>query len=265
MDLAVAHPEFLRHLGTTERPPSWPHPVHGAEAYDAFTAFVDTLEAHGVSVYPWCPAVPPDGHFVRDVAVVIGDVLQWVRPAGHRRWEPAAYLAHAAHPLKERPWTGPGTMEGADVLCMAPRVYSISVGYRTTPDAAEWLAAQYPEYEWHIIQRTGPPIPQHALGGHRVIGGTMFCRTDAERLPWPGPKVMLTPDDEIVKRYAMNWCALGPHSVLLADDTPNMARTLRQRGVVVYTADMAPLRAMGGGFACMTLPLSYPASNPCHG
>lgn len=201
-----------------------------------------------------------DATFIRDMASVVGPYVLMTRSGvPHRKPEHnAACAAFLNQGVGRWPWSGAGKCEGADVLPVGPRVWYVGCGGRTDQDGAnhvlQWSDMQRSTAVFKV-EKSGPPVPQHLLGGNRVVGGVLYTRTDVEHIPWEGPAVVMEPDDEIVDRLAMNWLTLSPTEVLMADDCPEMADLLRSNGVEVYTLSMREIRKMDGGFACSTLPL----------
>jgi len=201
-----------------------------------------------------------DATFIRDIAAVIGPyVLMTKSGVQHRSIEyEKACSAFLTAGLGRWPWNGGGYCEGADVLPVSKNTWYVGIGDRTdehgADDVIQWASMQK-RMKVHKVAKTGPSVPQHLLGGNRIIGGTLYTRSDIEPVPWDGPVVMLEPSVEIVERLSMNWLTLSESEVLLPDDCPEMKRLLEVNGITVYTLSMRQLRRMDGGFACSTLPL----------
>lgn len=243
-------------------PASWSEMPDLKELHEEWSRLVGWLERSGREVKTIDIATKEmyDATFIRDIASVIGPYVLMTRSGvPHRQPEHnAACAAFLIQGIGRWPWAGAGKCEGADVLPVGPRVWYVGTGSRTDESGADHVL-QWSEMQQDLVvykvEKSGPPVPQHLLGGNRVVDGVLYTRTDVERMPWDGPAVIMEPDEEIVSRLAMNWLTLSPREVLMADDCTNMRDLLRSNGIEVYTLPMRQIRKMDGGFACCTLPL----------
>lgn len=117
-----------------------PLDVAGAEAEHA--RYEDVLAALGAEVRR-LPPTPhlPDGVFVEDAAVVLDDVALITRPgAASRRPETESVAAVLSRHRALVHITGPGTLDGGDVLVCGRTLY-IGLSTRTSRDAIAQAAA----------------------------------------------------------------------------------------------------------------------------
>ena len=216
-------------------------------------AFVTTFHLSAPAMY--------DCVFARDFAWVIGDNLIITKSKLKHRsleagWVYAAFEDRGCRPamLAEGCWA-----EGADLIPTHPYEFALGHGRRTSFGASWWVQKEYFEgskFSIHETSKEGPGIPQHLLGGNRVVGGTLYHRVDVEPLPgWRGKVQALEPNKEVVELLSMNWLVLSPTEILMPDDTPQTKAMMEKNGITVYTLPMSEFRSMGGGFACATLPL----------
>ena len=201
-----------------------------------------------------------DAMFIRDIACVIGDYLLLTKSGvEHRSGEhDAACRAFVEAGIGRWPWAEwSGFCEGADVLPVSEREWLIGVGARTDEAGAryvmQWASSQ--DVQISTVGKEGPSVPQHLLGGNRVVGGVLYTRRDVERIPWDGPVCVLDHEEEVVQRYSMNWLTISKTEVLMADDCPDTKSLLEANGVNVNTLPMGEIRKLEGGFACATLPI----------
>lgn len=201
-----------------------------------------------------------DGIYARDYGAVVGRELYVMRsPVSHRAGEQMRVLhGLALHGIPAVAVPADARGEGADLLPLGGGEWSVATGRRSTVALADWVEQRLPASSvLHRTHKRGPAVPQHLLGGNRLLGGVLYHRDDVEPLPgWRGPVERLAVDDEVHERLAMNWLVLARAEVLMPDDCPHVRRLLENRGVHVHALPMGNLRAMGGGFACATLPLN---------
>jgi N-dimethylarginine dimethylaminohydrolase len=200
-----------------------------------------------------------DGLYARDYGAVVNQTLYLMRsPVPHRAPE-RDRVADELQRLGIKAVCAPDDVygEGADLLPLSQGRWAIATGRRTTQGMALWMRSQLPSDQ--VLYRTkkrGPDVPQHLLGGNRILNGVLYHRADVEPLPgWTGECVSLNVNDEVGSKLGMNWLVLDRAEVVMAEDCPGVRAMLEKKGIKVHVLPMANIRAMGGGFACATLPL----------
>lgn len=245
----VARPTYLH--GMREPPATWRGVPDAEEAHRQWRTLCDNLESSGVTVHVHEQATAPDGTYVRDVGKVIGNTAHIFSPGGHRRGDQAALLRFCnQHGVDFQ--QHPGTLrEGADFLLIGGKLH-VGISRRTR-------APVFTEYPTACVQRRGaqpPHGPEHLMGGHRKLGNVLYRLEGASRLDHNLATVTVDLTPEQFATRPLNWIALGPGRVILAEEAEHvMAPTLRRSDVEVITTPCSELVKMGGGPACLTLPL----------
>jgi N-dimethylarginine dimethylaminohydrolase len=193
-----------------------------------------------------------DAVFVRDIAKVVASNLVLCKPKSPHR-QPEAELF-------KRQWKwgvtteAPHPIEGADVLLDEGWVF-VSTGDRTTSWGASSFKHVYPGRRFVFTEKDGPSVPQHLLGGHRILRDKLFQRIDVAPMGWQHEIIDVEPNEEVTERLSLNWIALDHRSVLMPSGCPETKRLLTSNGVEVFTSPMEELSKLNGGFACGSLPL----------
>lgn len=245
----VARPTYLH--GMREPPATWRGVPDAEEAHRQWRMLCDTLESNGVTLHVHEEATAPDGAYVRDVGKVIGNTAHVFSPGGHRRGDQSALLEFCnCHGVDFQ--QHPGTIrEGADFLLIGGKLY-VGISRRTK-------APIFTGYPVACVERRGarpPRGPEHLMGGHRKLGNVVYRLEGTARLDHNFATVTVPLTSEEFSTRPLNWIALGQKCVLLPEEAEHvMAQTLRKSDVKVITTPCSELLKMGGGPACLTLPL----------
>ncbi len=227
-------------------------PMSLAGAHEQHANYVAALETAGVQV-THLPAEEsqPDGHFVEDAAIVIGDSALETHPGRvDRRGETASVAAALrAAGLTVESVTPPACIEGGDVLRMGRRVF-VGHSRRTNPAGEEALR--------RFCERRGLRLePVSKVAGLHLKSGCSGCAEDtvlvAPALVDPTAftplRVLLVPPDET---YAANVLALGQR-VLLPAGHLHTAELLDQAGLAVTLLPMECFRQGDGALTCLSI------------
>ncbi|MFD9317597.1 dimethylarginine dimethylaminohydrolase family protein [Streptomyces sp. NPDC060053] len=228
-------------------------------------AIAEAYRRHGVTVHLTSPpsAAPPNVIFLRDLFLVTPEGAVLGRTASRQR---AGEERHAALALAElgipilRTVTGTATFEGADALWVDERTVLVGCGFRTNREGfdvvRECLRHQGVEA---VAVPLGPGV-QHLLGSvvfvdhrravlHRAAATGALRRELSER---GYSTVELDPDDEVVRRRAMNFVTLAPGRILMPAGCPHTRRALEGAGIAVDTVEVGEYVKAAGALGCLT-------------
>ena len=208
------------------------------------------LEDAGLSLIHMTPdPAYPDGTFVEDPAVILGDVVIPTRPgAPSRSGEVEAVVAALPAGLERSPLAW-GTLDGGDVLVADGTVHigrsarTNRVGARALAGAAEDLG-----YRTAEIPVTGG---LHLKTGVTAIGpGALIMTSDYNGTPeFSAFDRIVVPEEE---RYAAN-CLWIRDRILMPAGFPRTWRRLLARGHRVVEVEMSEFRKLDGGLTCLSL------------
>ncbi len=200
--------------------------------------------------------------FLRDVAAVIGDkIILANMKFDTRKDEPSKFK----NLLNEQVYSNESlicelssntTMEGADIFVTSPSHILAYTGCRTSVNAVSEIAMRL-DITSTSIPANIQKIPQHLLGALHIIGPSMIARR---------PKYSNTKIDEyefidfdetheIKDGFAMNIVTIAPMEILLPSGCQKTKDIFERNGVKCHVVDINEIHKMGGGLACMTLPL----------
>lgn len=204
----------------------------------------------------------PNMIFLKDVAAVIGDKIVLANMKfDTRKDEPAKFKNLLTEQILPNDFifcelSNKATMEGADILVTSPSHILAYTGYRTSATAitqiAKWLNVTPT-----IIPANIQKIPQHLLGAVHIIGPDLIARR---------PKYSNTRIDnykcidfdetrEITDRFALNIVTISAREILMPSGCLKTKDIFEKNGVKCHVVDISEIHKMGGGLACMTLPL----------
>ena len=237
--------------------------------YDRFAA---ALSGHGAQI-EWLPrdsALSLDSVYVRDASVTCdrGVILCRMGKA-QRSGEPLAQEAGlrsfgvsiigAIQP--------PGTLEGGDVVWLAPRVAAVGRGYRTNDDGIRQLRALLAD---SIDELIVVPLPHWRGAGDVFHLMSIISPVDRDLavvyeplLPVPfreqldalGIGVVEVPHDEFDSMGA-NVLAIAPRQCVMVAGNPQTRTRLERAGANVIEYEGAEISVKGGGGpTCLTRPL----------
>lgn len=230
-------------------------PIDVARARDQHAAYERTLLQCGLELQR-LPVLPdsPDGVFVEDMAVLLGDHALLARPASAAR---AAETASAAQVLAadfELEALREGTLDGGDVLRIGKKLY-VGHSARTDATGAKALSA------W--ARRLGFTVEIVPVSGclHLKTGATNAGLDAGGRAllilnpAWVDPQAFR--DCEILtvapeEPFAANTLRIGSQ-LLIATGQPRLSAALRQRGFTIRELALSELQKAEAGLTCLSL------------
>ena len=222
-------------------------------------AYVDAIRALGLplDLLPSDDA-SPDGCFVEDTAVVLGEHAVATRPGAPSRRgevEPVADVlarVRVVHRMK-----APAALDGGDVLRVGAHLF-VGLSTRTNREGVDELA--------RIASREGLaviPVPVR-VGLHLKSACTLASPSlllydpgvlgDAELAPFRVAGVEFLPVSEPA---GANVLALG-RSVLVSAAAPRTAEALQRRGIDVRVVDVGEIHKGDGALTCLSLRVPCP-------
>jgi dimethylargininase len=226
-----------------------------ARALAQHTAYVAALRSLSLAVEV-LPADPlhPDGVFVEDVALIVGDAAIVTRPGAEARAGETAVIERAlqAHFPDLKRIAAPGTVDGGDI-CETDAVVLIGVSARTNETGARQLAA--------ILEGLGRAAE---LTDIRSIPGLLHLKTGMGYLG--EGRLALAPEVpdlaalarfeavrlDPAEAYAAN-CVRVNDKVLIPTGAPRFADQLSALGYEPLALDMSEYQKMDGGLSCLSL------------
>lgn len=236
-------------------------PVDVAAAQVQHRAYVALLERLGRRVVH-VEAAPehPDGAFVEDAVVVVGDLAVLTRPgAASRRGEVASVeRAVVALGLRTARVEGPGTLDGGDVLQVGRTVF-VGLGGRTDTVGAEQLRAHLAPLGRRVVT-----VP---------VTGCLHLKTGATALPdgtvlavrhWLDTTVMAAEGLQVIEapEPAGADVLLVDETVVLSAAAPRTAELVRRRGFAVEPVELSELEKLEAGPTCLSVLLEVPDRTP---
>ncbi len=222
-------------------------PIDVALARRQHAAYGAALAACGVAVETLdADEACPDGCFVEDTAVVVGDRALITRPgAPSRRAETPAVAAVLGGWLELVHMTAPATLDGGDCLRLGETIY---VG-RSARSNTEGIA-QLARLGLRVVPVDLPAGVLHLkcvctpLGPDRILlaEGSIPAATFAASVVW-------VPAVEI---YAANAVAIGEH-VLVAEGYPRTRDALAAAGLTVHVVPVSEVRKADGSLTCQSI------------
>jgi len=215
--------------------------VRAAEQHDAYVA---VLAAHGWrAVHAQAADELPDAPFVEDTVVVAGRLAVLTRPGAPERRPEVASVAALVRELglKVVRITGPGTLDGGDVLQVGTTVY-VGRSARTNAAGIAQLSALLPERRVIPVELRGVLHLKSAVTA--LPDGTLIG--DPRYVDLPG---LLVPLEEAGAHVV----PLGADRVLMAASAPRTAALLEQRGLGVTVVDISEYEKLEGCVTCLSV------------
>ena len=249
---------LVRDLAARDRAPA----LERARAQHA--AYVEGLRWLGYAVHT-LPALDdaPDACFVEDVTVAVaapegGRALMTRLGAPSRRSEGADVEAWLmAQGLRAFPMEAPATLEGGDVLPVG-RTLLVGRSSRTNDAGVRALARVVEPLGWRVRAASPPVRGLHLKGAcsSPAPGLVVAARGVAAPAWFEGLDAVLLwiPQGE---SYAANTVGWGGR-VLVAQNFPKTARTLRRAGLAVRAVPMDELARADGSLTCLSVRLPPP-------
>jgi len=216
-------------------------------------SYVAALEAAGATVTPVPPdEALPDGCFVEDQAVV-HDGVAFVPRVGHPDRRPEAdTIAEALAPhVRVVRMTGPGTLDGGDVLAVG-RTLFVGRSFRTDADGVAALRAVFGPLGWRVVEVAVPGDTLHLKSVCSAIDDrtVVAARGALSAADLPGvERILWVPADEAP---AANVLPVG-RDVLVASGFPETARVLSGAGYRIVPIDMSEFRKVDGALTCLSV------------
>jgi N-dimethylarginine dimethylaminohydrolase len=149
------------------------------------------------------------------------------------------------------------TMEGADILALDSVLLYTYTGSRTSVNVADFLLRTFDDVRVESIQANIHGVPQHILGGVHILDEktatrrTQYCTDAIEGYDF----IDFNESDEISKGFALNIVTISPREILMPANNPDTKKKLEANGIVCHEVPVHEIHKMGGGLACMVLPL----------
>lgn len=204
----------------------------------------------------------PNMIFLRDVASVIDDhIILGRMKYTVRKNEPEKFttlLLHTNQQFQRHLVSLPKgqTMEGADILLGPDGMIFTYTGYRTSKAASDTVGRLTGK---HLVatQANIHRVPQHLLGGMHIVSSDLLIRRPAHcPMPLAGfSSIDLEETEEIIQNFAMNIVTIDANEILMPTGCPKTKAIFEAAGIRCHTVAISEIHKMGGGLACMTLPL----------
>ena len=227
-------------------------PVDLPRAVAQHRAYVDLLAGLGHRVVHVAAADElPDGTFVEDTAVVVGELAVLTRPgAAGRRPEVATVRATLAGlGVRTAALQPPTRLDGGDVLQVADRVF-VGLSGRTDHHGVAALRSLVAP-----LGRTVVPVPVHGClhlktGATALPDGTVLVDPDVlDPAPFADAGLPVLPVPEPAGANVL----LSGDRVVVAASAPGTAGLVRRRGHEVRTLDIGELEKLEAGLTCLSV------------
>jgi len=202
--------------------------------------------------------------FLRDVAFVFREVIVLANMKYPlRQDEPGKFkelLLQVSPDLKDSFVELDSTisMEGADLLAINKNLVYAYVGSRTDKGIISFLSRTFENVEGKVVKANIHGVPQHILGGVHIINDRLatrrikYCQDTIEDFEY----IDFDEDTETSDGFALNIVTVAPGEILMPANNPMTRKKLESRGVICHEVEVSEIHKMGGGLACMVLPLA---------
>ncbi len=152
--------------------------------------------------------------------------------------------------------SGDAKLEGADILVLENGLAAYT-GNRTSSTAIPVIKKLFNNVDVMDAPANISGIPQHLLGGIHIIGPglairrTHYCNSPIQNLDF----IDFDEDTEISGGLSLNIITIGPSEILMPANRPKTRARLEAAGIRCHTVEINEIHKMGGGLACMALPL----------
>jgi len=227
---------------------------------EEMNAYCQLLTWLGVKVSRFYYEEYPNQIFLRDLAFAFPDRTLLAKPKypvrDGEQDRLKDFLVSVGVATTEQP---NGTFEAADVLVTSPDQMVVAVGNRTSEQGIGALVRIAAQNYMHVkeIAAIDSDIPQHLLGHKHIVGPDfMLSRYQLSDDDLGMRDVLCLPEtEEIVKGYAMNIVTVAENTIIMPAGCPRTRNIYVLEGLTVYETPMTEIHKMGGGLACITLPL----------
>ncbi len=228
-------------------------PIDVARAERQHTAYARALTDAGFELR-WLPPLPdaPDGVFVEDTALILGEHVIITRPGAASRAAEAASTADGLAESFTLHRLAAGTLDGGDVLRIGRTLY-VGRSARTSDDGIAALADAAAPLGYDVV-------PVAATGCLHLKSAVTFAGTDGAGVAvllyypdWisPAPFADVEPV-AVTEPEAANALRAGA-TLLVSAAAPRAAGMLRGRGFDVVALDVSELHKAEAGLTCMSL------------
>ena len=216
-------------------------------------AYVATLRALGLDVTVLPPLDDyPDALFVEDVALTFPEGAILLRPGAATRAGEVAFIGEALAAQHDRllAMTGPGHVDGGDVLRRADRVI-IGLSARTDRAGAEELAGLLATLGYSAEIADTPPGVLHFKTGCSLIDACTILTVPAlaDCPQFAGLEVVVTPPGE---EAAANLLRIND-TLLVGDRWTATHKLLEARGLAIHPLATTQIARIDAGLSCMSL------------
>jgi len=255
-EIAQGDPNDVMYIGTPDQ----------ATVYEEFDGIVDKMQSLGIEVIVLEPklGMTPTNNmiYLRDVAFVFRDrILIANMKHSLRQAEPQKFKALLAAYDKnyEQAYLdldSSATMEGADIFALNNDSLVAYTGSRTSKNISSLLADYFPGVGVASIDAAINGVPQHILGGVHIIDEKTatrrirYCQDTIEDYSYIDFE-----EDEETRTFSLNIVTVAPREILMPANNPKTKQKLEVHGILCHEVTVDEIHKMGGGLACMTLPL----------
>ncbi|MCB0033162.1 MAG: hypothetical protein KDE51_04055 [Anaerolineales bacterium] len=226
--------------------------------------YVACLEANGVQVLRPRPVEGVhDQLMTRDIGVVIGNTFLLTHMASPSRQREWLGIMHHLQPFMQQVVRVPEhiIIEGGDIVVDKGHIF-VGISQRTTWAGAEWLAAEFPQYNVVPVELK------------RVSEGENVLHLDCAFVPVGAKHALIYPDGfahmpaEITAHYEFipvsraeqdqlgtNVLSISPTQVISRAHATRINAAMRTHGLEVFDLPFAEAPKTGGSFRCCSLPL----------
>lgn len=230
-------------------------PIDAARAAAQHSAYERALIDAGFTVHRLDPLDDhPDGVFVEDTALLLGDHAIITRPGTASRLDETDSTARGLEPYFTLHRLEEGTLDGGDVLRVGERLY-VGLSSRTDEKGTSALAETVAPLGYEVV----PIVLGRCL--HLKTAAT-YAGLDRDGRPtllvnpewvdpalFPGTDPLPVADDEA---SAAN-CVRAGDRLIMAAGCPRTVGMLRNRGFTVVEVDLSELQKAEAGGTCMSL------------
>ena len=227
-------------------------PVDVDLALDQWHGYVAAFESNG---WPTQEAEPadtcPDAPFIEDTMVVVGDLAVITRPGVPQRQPETEGVTRTMRELgyQVRTITGPGTLDGGDVLKLG-RAWFVGVGGRTNTAGVTQLAALTADRGISVVTVPISGVLHLKTAVTALPDGTLLANMAALGRPDVLPPLTPAPD-----HGPWRMILLGPDRALLSASAPWTADLLVRRGVTPVIVDISEFEKLESSVSCLSVRL----------
>ena len=227
-------------------------PVDADLALRQWEAYLDAFRGAGWSIVELDPLPShPDGVFVEDAVVVVGDLAVVTRPGAESRRGETDGLAQRLGDLgfEVAAIEAPGTLDGGDVLKVGSTAY-VGRSARTNDDGIEQFRSLLAERGVGVVTVSVTAALHLKSCLTALPDGTIVGFEPLVDEPGSFDRLLLAPEES-----GAHVVDLGDGRVLLAASCPSTAVLLRDRGYAVTTVDIGEFEKLEGCVTCLSVRL----------